>query len=502
MQPKYILDPSSKKFTCPACNEKTFVRYIEVETKAYLPEQIGRCDRENNCKYHVLPPLETLCYFVPCDEVKIISDKAIVLKQGKHEAVIPKKAVFEQLTAGAYIAEYFLKDTSGKRTEPLKISFVESDSKSFQSERNTVQSYTAKPPKKPQPENLIPFDFETFKTTLTSYEKNVFIQNLLTNVKHPFASDEVTKVIQLYRLGTITNGHRTGAICFPFIDLNGLIRTVQVKQFDKTNHTTGTDFLHSMIEKEYTKKNEPLPNWLDAYKKQNKKVSCLFGEHLLSKYPLNPVALVEAPKTAVYGTLYFGEPQRPGDFIWLAVYNKSSFSFDKLQVLQGRKVVIFPDLSKDGSTFNEWKIKAKEFESNLPSTSFVFSDLLEKFATPEQRAKGSDIADILINYSWQTFRKQPKQAEPKPVPVKTIFAPAKPQPKKVVNTDWANSILELENYFNAIELPKRIVLDKCSVITEPKKLIQSHLSTVKANKGNLAYLPYLERLNSLKTILG
>jgi len=68
------------------------------------------------------------------------------------------------------------------------------------------------------------------------------------------------------------------------------------------------------------KKNEPLPKWLEAYIRQDKRISCLFGEHLLSKYPNNPIALVEAPKTAVYGTLYFGFPETPKDFIWLAEY--------------------------------------------------------------------------------------------------------------------------------------------------------------------------------------
>ena len=55
---------------------------------------------------------------------------------------------------------------------------------------------------------------------------------------------------------------------------------------------------------------DSLPNWLTPYKKNESKVSCLFGEHLLSKYPHNPIALVEAPKTAIYSTLYFGTPEQ------------------------------------------------------------------------------------------------------------------------------------------------------------------------------------------------
>ena len=152
-----------------------------------------------------------------------------------------------------------------------------------------------------------------------------------------------------------------------------------------------------------------MPEWLVTYKKQDRSVSCLFGEHRLRKYPLNPIALVEAPKTAIYGMLYFGFPENPNSLIWLAVYNKSSFTFDKLKVLQGRRVFVFPDLSKNGGTFQEWELKAKKYERRLTRTRFVFSDLLEKYATPKQRQDGGDIADILINLDWQRFRKQNPQ---------------------------------------------------------------------------------------------
>src|SRR5690606_11520271 len=42
---RYILDKSSKKHLCPECGKKRFVRYIDIETGDYLPEQYGRCDK-------------------------------------------------------------------------------------------------------------------------------------------------------------------------------------------------------------------------------------------------------------------------------------------------------------------------------------------------------------------------------------------------------------------------------------------------------------------------
>jgi hypothetical protein len=55
IQFKYTLDKSSKKFVCPNCGKRTFVKYIETETGNYLKDDLGRCDRETNCCYHKPP---------------------------------------------------------------------------------------------------------------------------------------------------------------------------------------------------------------------------------------------------------------------------------------------------------------------------------------------------------------------------------------------------------------------------------------------------------------
>lgn len=462
---RYTLEKGSKKHHCPDCNKKTFVLYIDTETGDYLPEQYGRCDRESKCSYHLNPYLDGYA-----------------------------KMIWEQ--------------EQGNRSELP----------------NNWKPQRKKAMPQPTPEPVF-FDFDTFKQTLQPerYEKNTFIQNLFYRVQFPFEVNEVTKVIQLYRLGTVANGYRAGANTFPFIDIKGNVRAVQLKQFDEQNHTTGTDFLHSIIEKHHTRNNKPLPEWLEAYTKQDKRISCLFGEHLLSKYHSNPVALVEAPKTAVYGTLYFGLPETPESLIWLAVYNKSSFSFDKLKVLQGRFVYVFPDLSKDGNTFKEWETKAKEYESRLPGTRFIFSDLLEQLAPERDKSEGNDLADYLIKQDWRLFRKrniqeQPPQPEPERVTKVTkvthqqniIFSHVEPLPKvEVFKTErieqpqnWSNDIAELENYFASIELPTQPVkLNRCSTITDCSLFIESHFATVKANNGKRTFLPYLNRLQELKQVL-
>ena len=55
MSYRYSLDRSSKKFLCPSCEKRRFVRYVDNETGEYLNDEVGHCDRANNCDYHFPP---------------------------------------------------------------------------------------------------------------------------------------------------------------------------------------------------------------------------------------------------------------------------------------------------------------------------------------------------------------------------------------------------------------------------------------------------------------
>lgn len=394
---RYILDKSSRKFPCPVCLKKTFVKYIETETSEYLAGNYGKCDREANCNTHNLPPLETRCCFVPAESIQEHKDSILIIQEGSR-FYFPKSLVFENLPNGCFVAEFILSDSKGFKG----LKWSESDSRyyvsqnrnlTFQGQGNSV--IQAKQIIKLEP---VYFPVSVFENTLKGYSQNTFIQNLLNTVNYPFSPEDVEQVISLYYLGTVTKGYRKGAITFPYIDKFSNIHTIQVKQFDHNNHTTGTDKLDKVIFNGLNQQNKPLPEWLTKYinyGKQEGFFNCLFGEHLLSKYQQNPVALVEAPKTAIYGTLYFGLPKDPENLLWLAVYNLSGLNLKRCKNLYGRKVLLFPDLSKTGKAFIEWSRKAKEFEKIIPNSKFVVSDLLEKNASEDQRLKGFDLADFL-----------------------------------------------------------------------------------------------------------
>lgn len=124
----------------------------------------------------------------------------------------------------------------------------------------------------------------------------------------------------------------------------------------------------------------------------------------MKKYPHNPVALVEAPKTAILGTLFFGLPENETSPLWLAVFNLSSLKYKKVKSLEGRKVFLYPDLSKDGSSFDLWNKKAQEFNSVNSNMNFRTSKFLEERATPEEKERGLDLADYLVRFDWRRFR--------------------------------------------------------------------------------------------------
>ena len=357
---RFILEPykgMNTRYNCPSCNQrdKTFTQYIDTESGEHISSSVGRCNRESNCGYHYTPK------------------------------------------------QYF---------QDNKI-----ENGSFQTNTRTrARAYCTYNTTLPKPISFIPNEILNQTLNPEGYEQNVFIQNLLSRVPFPFEVKDVEKVISQYYLGTVCNGYRTGAITFPFIDKGRNVQAVQVKQFDENNHTIGTDFLHSIIGKHHQKKKEALPAWLETYQNNEIKVSCLFGEHLISKYMLNPIALVEAPKTAIYGTLYFGFPEQPKNLLWLAVYNLSSLNFDKCKALHGRDVYLFPDLSKDGRAFELWSNRAKELSELMPGTLFKVSDLLETLAPTELKDSGADIADLLIKLDWRKFR--PQQLELLPEAIK------------------------------------------------------------------------------------
>lgn len=234
-----------------------------------------------------------------------------------------------------------------------------------------------RPIQKPQQEaSYIPFQYVEKSVSYNS--SFVFFLCGLFD-RYSLESPTIERLMQDYALGAT----KDGSVIYWQIDTKGKVRTGKVMKYDpNTGHRIknggGINWIHSIM-----KKQQLLPEDYNL-------VQCLFGEHLLRMYPTKVVALVESEKSALIASGVYPE------YIWLATGGKSQLSIDKLKVLQGRTVIMFPDV--DG--FEYWNNKAKEVEAI--GCKVIVSDLLEKNATDEDRANKIDLADWLIRYLSET----------------------------------------------------------------------------------------------------
>lgn len=225
--------------------------------------------------------------------------------------------------------------------------------------------------RKPKPEaGYIPFRYvERSASYNSSFIR--FLCGLFD--RYTLESPTIERLMRDYALGATKDGD----IIYWQIDINGKVRSGKVMRYNpetgrRVKDAGGINWVHSIL-----KKKKLLPDDFNL-------TQCLFGEHLLKVCPTKIVALVESEKSALIASGVYP------DYIWLATGGKSQLSIDKLKVLRGRTVIMFPDV--DG--FEYWSNKVKEVESI--GCRVIVSDLLEKNATDEDRTNKIDLADWLV----------------------------------------------------------------------------------------------------------
>lgn len=234
-------------------------------------------------------------------------------------------------------------------------------------DKPTTRNFIPKMQMKPlctMPEGIVT-RYASYNSIFVEFLRGLFPQKLV-----------IPRLGSLYGLGATKDKD----VIFWQIDVNGRVRGGKIIKFYPKGHPR---FGHRDKECQY-----PV-TWLHSkIKMPNDWVltQCLFGEHLLnlSMNKNKTVALVESEKSALIGAACF--PQ----YVWLASGGMSQLSVDKMKVLAGRTVIMFPDV--DG--FKEWTEKAKEFSF---CKDVIVSDALEKNASDDQRAAKIDIADVLVD---------------------------------------------------------------------------------------------------------
>ena len=195
-----------------------------------------------------------------------------------------------------------------------------------------------------------------------------FLFTLLTSYYGDKAKEVLKRLLEEYRLGAT----RDGSVIFWQIDRTGKVRTGKVMQYNpedghriKGGQTSAVNWIHSILKKQRVLAED----WQLS--------QCLFGEHLLKTHPDKVVVLVESEKSAVIGSAIFP------DYVWLATGGKSQMREEKLRVLSGRTVLLFPD----ADAYAEWKQRAE----SMYFCKVVVSDIIERNATPKQKEAHIDI---------------------------------------------------------------------------------------------------------------
>ncbi|WP_312752154.1 DUF6371 domain-containing protein [Epilithonimonas hominis] len=246
----------------------------------------------------------------------------------------------------------------------------------------TEENFTPRPLPKQRRKPQIYFPEDVFVKTLKDANMSDFYRNL----KHlGIQEEEVMETFKAYKIGALTKGKFKGAVIFPYIDHYNKIHSVQVKMFDEKNKTTDQNWLHSILYYHY-KNTGNVPKWLTDYFNNDRKTNCLFGEHLINSNDKD-IIIVESPKNAIYGALFFTE------FLWLASGSLTTLNVAKLLRLKGRKVLLVPDTSKDNVAYEIWEQIAQEAKAK--GVNVKMFDFLENITNCEQKEQGFDIADLI-----------------------------------------------------------------------------------------------------------
>lgn len=264
----------------------------------------------------------------------------------------------------------------------------------------TRQPRPATAPRPSQPRRTVHIPLCTIPHDILTRSVRKDIPSTFTSfLRTIFPEDTVAALTDTYRLGVT----RSRDVIYFQIDIAGRIRTGKIMKYDPQTGRRIKDpqtpfrinWVHSLM-----KHNGQLPpDW--------QLTQCLFGEHLLS-VPGNKaktVALVESEKTAVIASAIMPR------YIWLATGGKSQLSPEKLAVLQGRKVIAFPDA--DG--YRQWTEKL----SSIVGLAITVSDVLEQNATDPDRHAHIDIADWLIRWREDCIS---RTAAGSPIPAATLGA--------------------------------------------------------------------------------
>jgi hypothetical protein len=237
---------------------------------------------------------------------------------------------------------------------------------------------------KPQPKitpSYIPYEIVEKTLDNNLRIKNNFFTHLVNIFGKSVAIDLFVK------FWVSSSKHFEGATLFWQVDNEKNFRTGKIIQYekDRIKRTKNFSWVHKVLN-------------LENFNLQQ----CFFGLHQINENPEKIIGIVESEKTAIIMTGLAMTKGYYKDYIWLATGSKTNIRTDWFKPCLNYKLVLYPDLGKPTNingepiktAFELWTEKAAELSQQ--GFKISVSDLLETHATPEQREKGYDLADFVL----------------------------------------------------------------------------------------------------------
>lgn len=438
---RYVLDPGSTKFTCPNCEKRTLVRYIDTDTKLYLEGNFGRCDREDNCGYFVKPekdmqrdkqqstfqkpkftkPPEKPVSYIPA---KLCEKSLQEYEQNKFIQYLSR--IFPSEVVSNLIAKYFI-GTSKHR-------FTNTEHHGYKSEPGAVVFWQIDIHGKIRSGKIMLYNPETGKRIKQPFPHTTwahkFIKQPDFNLKQCFFGEHLLKgntlpvaIVESEKTAIVASAYLPQFIWIAAGAKNGL-------QADKCKVLLGRNVTLWPDCKAFT-------NW----EEQSKSI------------PADSVKvsrLIEDRAT----------PEQKEQGYDLADY---------LTMIDFRTFIQPSNSEPEPQPANEPESEPEP----QPEVNTVIQPVQQKKADRQLFPNSSTTLAQLLH---------------------------KPEPEKV--GDWTNEISELETFFSGITLPQPpIRLNSYTTITNPQLFVENHFSTIRAQAGKQTFKPYLNRLHELTTNL-
>lgn len=346
---RYRLDPSPRKFLCPRCQKKRFVRYVDIETGGYVEDpNLGRCDSESSCSYFQPVPLGTAAKLIEFKRIREISPKAFALTdKWNGKDIVPKSQVLQLGEGWAWVSQWLIENS--------KLEAVSDEVKYFNDGSDLVNT-----------------TIEIFEPEIkeTSYHEPEILNapniecNLSRWLRSRFTAQKVEAAKKRYHLNGINSPWEFSTL-FPQVDNYGKIRGAKILSYDPK-----------------TGKRIKMPrvriSWLHAVKKLSdfNLKQCLYGLDLVNDNT-EVIQIVESEKTAIYMSIL--EPNKT----WLACGAKSGIKEGLLHPVKDYPIVLHPDKG----CFDEWVQKTKTLNQDGYNIS------VSHFLETTNLANGMDLTD-------------------------------------------------------------------------------------------------------------